>query len=419
MKNAHFFDFETIVEVNSQCWIVDKTMPSIPILKISQSDFNLIKSGIYKSQGNSLNFNGRNYWFSKEIMELIKIKAKNYKADISNLSFSMQEFLNKDLIENLEYDIKLDNILHLKNTDDDIYIICSRNTKKNYELIISKIEEKLQDNGLKIKKYYYISETFYNRDHDDISHKKVRLLLQYLVGLKTDGDKFTEQELDKYDNVYYYDDEEHVINFAINCNKLLMNLLSHTESIIKEIIKKDLKDEEKTLIVNYVTNNRMNRFVTTEVKIETSNLIKTFENFKYSKYVKLYEQVEDEYIKKYKLFEMDINYPVSKFDVKDIQSEVTFAFADISDLGYMAQIRPDGKKDEVGTGAYITILKRTGFGSYSEVKETLLFAIPYLEEKYKMKFKFLEFNSNNGNSIFNNPEYIEDREFFILFLRFE
>lgn len=280
MKSAHFFDFETIVEVNSQCWVVDKTMPSIPILKISQSDFNLIKSGIYKSQGNSLNFNGRNYWVSKEIMELIKIKAKNYKADISNLSFSMQEFLNKDLIENLEYDIKLDNILHLKNTDDDIYIICSRNTKKNYELIISKIEEKLQDSGLKIKKYYYISETFYNRDHDDISHKKVRLLLQYLVGLKTDDDKFTEQELDKYDNVYYYDDEEHVINFAINCNKLLMNLLSHTESTIKDTIKKDLKVEEKKLIVNYVTNNRMNRFVTTEVKLNTSNLIKKFENFR-------------------------------------------------------------------------------------------------------------------------------------------
>jgi hypothetical protein len=267
------------VEINSQVWVVDKTMPSIPILKISQSDFNLIKGGIYKSQGNSLNFSGRNYWIPKEIMELIKIKAKNYKADISNLAFSMQEFLNKDLIENLEFNLKLDNVLHLKNTDDDIYIICSRNNKNSYESMISKIEEALEYNGLKIKKYYFISETFYNRDNDDISHKKVRLLLQHLVGLKTDENKFTDQELDKYDNLYYYDDEEHVINFAINCNKLLMVLLSNTDPRLKEVIKKDLKSEEKVLHVNYVTNNRMNKFVTNSVKLVTNNLIKTFENF--------------------------------------------------------------------------------------------------------------------------------------------
>ena len=40
-------------------------------------------------------------------------------------------------------DINLENILHLKNTDDDIYVICSKNTKRNYELMISKIEDKL------------------------------------------------------------------------------------------------------------------------------------------------------------------------------------------------------------------------------------------------------------------------------------
>ena len=73
----------------------------------------------------------------------IKIKAKNHRADISNLAFSLQEFMNKELIENLDYDINLENILHLKNTDDDIYVICSKNTKRNYELMISKIEDKL------------------------------------------------------------------------------------------------------------------------------------------------------------------------------------------------------------------------------------------------------------------------------------
>jgi hypothetical protein len=278
---AHFFDIDVILSTNSQVWIVDKTIPNIPIMKVSKSDFNLVKRGIYKSQGNSINFGGHTYWLTTEMMETLKIKAKNHKADISNLAFSMQEFMNKELIENLEYTINIENVLHLKNTDDDIYVICSKNNRKNYELMISKIEDKLKENGLIIKKFYYISETFYNRNSDDISHKKVRLLLQHLIGLKTEGDKFTDEKLEKYNEVFYYDDEETSTQLACDSNKLLMVLLSNTESSLKDIIKDDLKSTKRNLFVNYITGNKVNRFVTTKVLIQFSNLIKTFERFKW------------------------------------------------------------------------------------------------------------------------------------------
>jgi hypothetical protein len=147
--------------------------------------------------------------------------------------------------------------------------------------MISKIEEKLKENGLKIKKYYFISETFYNRNSDDISYKKARLLLQHIIGLKTEGDKFTEEELQKYTELYFYDDEENAIKLAIDSNKLLTVLLSNTDSNLKDRIKSELKQEERLLFVNLVTGNRVNRFVTTKVKIEFSNLIKAFESFKY------------------------------------------------------------------------------------------------------------------------------------------
>lgn len=280
-KIARFFDIDVILNTNSMVWIVDKLAPNIPILKISQSEFNLIKKGIYKGQENSMKFGGSDYWISSDFMDKIKIKSKNHQANFSNLIFSMQEFMNKGLIENLEYTLNLDNILHLKNTDDDIYFICSRNNKKNYELMISKIEDKLKENGLKIKKYYFISETFYNRNSDDISYKKVRLLLQHLVGLKTEGDKFTDEELEKYTELYFYDDEEYAIKLAIDSNKILTFLLSNTDPNIKDRIKIELKEEERLLFVNYVTSNRVNRFITTKVKIEFSNLIKAFESFKW------------------------------------------------------------------------------------------------------------------------------------------
>lgn len=278
---AHFFDIDSILEVNAKVWIVDKTIPNIPIMKISQSDFNLIKNGIYRSQGNSINFGGHTYWLPTDLFEKLKIKSKNHRTDISNLSFSMQEFMNKELIENLDYNIKLDNISHLKNTDDDIYVICSKNNKRNYELMISKIEDKLKDSGLFIKKYYYISETFYNRNEDDISHKKVRLLLQHLIGYKTEGDKFIDEKIEKYNEVLFYDDELASVKLAIDCNKLLMYLISNTESSIKELIKQEIKQTEPLLIVNQITGNKVKKFVSTDVKVQFSNLIKVFESFKW------------------------------------------------------------------------------------------------------------------------------------------
>lgn len=279
---AHFFDLDVLLVTDAKIWIIDKTNPSIPIMKISQSDFNLIKSGIYRSQNNSIRFGDHLYWLPNDIFNTLKIKLKIHKSDISDISFSMQEYLNKELIENINYDINIENILHLKNTDDDIYIICSKNTKKNYELMISKIEDKLEENGLKIKKYYYISETFYNRNDDDVSNKKIRLLLQHITGLKTDVDKFTEEEIEKYDEIFFYDDEDNAIKLAKDSNRVMNILIFNTDDIIKEKVKENLKSKP-VLSVNKVTSNRVSKFSTTKVFIQYSNLIKKFENFKFKK----------------------------------------------------------------------------------------------------------------------------------------
>ncbi len=277
---AHFYDIDTLLVSDAKVWIVDKKSPNIPIMKISQSEFNLIKNGIYRNQNNSLNFSGVTYWLPEDLVNTLKVKAKNHRSDFSSLGFSMQEFMNKELIDNIDYNINFENIMHLKNTDDDIYFICSKNTKKNYELMISKIEDKLKDNGLNIKSYYFISETFYNRNDDSISHKKVRLILQHLVGYKTDVDKFIDEKISEYEEVFFYDDSDSAIKLASDINKFLMLLLSNTDSSIKDIIKKEIKDKEHILYVNKVTFNKVNKFVTTKVLLETGNLIKTFENFK-------------------------------------------------------------------------------------------------------------------------------------------
>jgi len=278
-NKAFFFDINSLITTNSKVWIVDRDKPNKPILRIPKSDFNLIKKGVYKKDNIKFEIQDVSYWISKDLFDQIKIKSKNKNLNISKLAFSMQEFMNKDIIENNDFTIHLENIRHLKNTSGDIYIICSKNTKNNYELIISKLEEKLKEIGLVVKSYYYISETFYNRDEDDINNKKIRLLIQHLIGMKTEGDKFTHTEITKYDVINFYDDEARVIELAKNANNVLQFLIENSEDLVKDRVKEVLKQDVCELVINQVTFNKVNLFVSSKVVLQYQNVIKKFESF--------------------------------------------------------------------------------------------------------------------------------------------
>lgn len=281
--NAHFFDLNSLITMNSKVWIVNTRTPNKPLIRISKSEFNLLRKGVYKKDNINFNIDGQTYWLSEELFNKIKIKSKNNNVNISELSFSMQEFMNKDIIENGDFTIHLENIRHLKNSQDDIYVICSKNSKRSYESLIEKLEEKLLDFGLKIKNFYFISETFYNRDRDDIVHKKVRLVLQHIIGLKTADTKFTEEEITKYDQVSLYDDDTNTIKLAKGINDVLQFLVKNSDDEVKEKVKEILKMEECELIINQVTFNKVNTFITTKVELNLYKIVRSFESFIYKK----------------------------------------------------------------------------------------------------------------------------------------
>ncbi len=279
--NAHFFDLSVLIRIEAKVWIVSKTKPSIPLVKISESEFNLIKKGIYVKYGQKFRFGNKEYWISEELANQIKIKCVKSNVETTELVFSMQEFMNSSIIEKLDYEIFQEHLSELKNNDDDIYIICAKNTKNNYEPLIKKLEEKLSDLGLKVKNYYFISETFFNRNQDEICHKKIRLILQHFIGLKTDVDKFTEEEITNYDTIYYYDDSNDAIEMSKSINETLMFLQKNSEKTISEKINDLLKSKNIQLVINKVTFNRVNKFITTTAKLTHQNIIKTFESFRY------------------------------------------------------------------------------------------------------------------------------------------
>lgn len=279
--NAHIFNLDTVIKIKQMVWLIDKTKPSIPILKIDPSDLNMYESGIFRSQGNSMHFNGKEYWLPNDFIEQLKVKVKNIESKMSNLGLSIQEYVNKELIENLEYDILDNNFHHLKNSHDDIYIICPRRDRVKYEKFLNKLKEKLAEDGLKIKAYYHINERFYNQSNDDIAFNKIKIIIQHLVGLKTKDSEFIDEEITKHHEVFFYDDSAKSISLGKNINSVIDNMYGKTED---EGIKLKIQDSIKTKPIAHivqVTTNKLLHQIDHKIELKLDKrFIKTYESFK-------------------------------------------------------------------------------------------------------------------------------------------
>jgi len=272
---SHFIDINVIFSCESKAWIVDKDNPNIPITKIDPHEFNLFKSGIFMSQGNKLSFNGHDFWLPTSFMNLLKIKAKNYKSDVSNLGISLQEFMNKDVVDNIKFHLDMSIFNQIINTNDDVYIICSKNTKRNFDKPIKKLESDLKNVGIGIKGFFYVSETFYNVDEDDISYKKVKIILEHLIGLKIE-DSILNEEIVKYDQIIYWDDNKSSISLANEINDVLESLLLKSEESIRSKVSRIIKDEKNSLIIREFFHNKSNKYRENIVDLIYSNTIRGF-----------------------------------------------------------------------------------------------------------------------------------------------
>jgi hypothetical protein len=275
---GHIFDIDTLVTVNSQPWIVDKNNPNQPLLKISKTDYNLFKNGVFKKQGNKIEYNGRVYWLPNEVFEKLKVIAKNKKIGMTDFAISLKEFLNEDIIDELDFTINWESIKHLKNKNEDIYILCSNNTEKYYSKILQKLMEKLKWEGIDIKKFYYINETFYNVNSDEIVFKKALINLQHLVGYEIQKEKFVDKEVTKYSKLNYYDNDFDTLKLTNEMNSYLRFILSKSDLGLKQVIKEGIDYDRPEFIVNKITGNNYNNIITKSIKIDNSYLMK-FENF--------------------------------------------------------------------------------------------------------------------------------------------
>lgn len=280
MKEAHIFDLDVLISTDSSVWLVSVDNPGIPIIKISLSEFNLIKKGIYRNHNTPLNINGVDFWLPENLYNTIKIKVKRNNADISNLAFSMQEYLNPNVIQHLDFNINKQNFEHLKNKPHDIYVFASKNSEVNYKPIIKKLDEELEKMGLSVKKYFFLTKTFNNRDLDKISNSKIKLCLQYLIGYKTEENIITSEKIERYNRLYLYDDDLKTLEFGKNINNILSFLKSNTDESITNDIRNIIRNEVPVFVLSQITNNRIKPVIYTEILLEWNHIVKTFESFR-------------------------------------------------------------------------------------------------------------------------------------------
>lgn len=274
---AHFFDIDTFIKLEQKVWIIDKSKPNKPVLKLSKSDYNVLKNKLFLNQDLKLRISGEYYYFNQQMFDSIKLGCKNIKADISNLSFSFEEFKN---IESLNYNLDLTTIKHLFRTNDIVYIVCSKMKNNFYEKIIEDLDNKLRSNGIKPRDYYFLIEDSTKvLDTDIVIYKKMKLFLQHLVGYKTDKNKFIDEKLTDVDDVYYYADNKTDISRMESFNKLFRKLLSNTDEYLKDIILSTISERKKTLTTNFVTSNKMNLFNTKSYDLSYNNRLRRFKDF--------------------------------------------------------------------------------------------------------------------------------------------
>jgi hypothetical protein len=265
--------------MGGMAWIVDKSSPNVPIIKVTRHDFNLYKSGIYRSRGNKVEFNGVTFWLPDDVYSRLKVKLKSSPARLGNLAISMQEFMNRELVENLPYSLNHAMVDSLKNNVDDIYLVCPRQTERAYASHIERLEADLAKLGITLKGKYYLSETFHNHTDDSMVYRRARLLIQHLVGRRTDKGAFTEGEVALYKKIIVYDTSRSILLLSKEMNPVLRDLLSKTPEGVTRVVKENVDDHKPKLEIKWLTGNEANSVVTEKVDLDYSALIRHFESF--------------------------------------------------------------------------------------------------------------------------------------------
>ena len=278
-NKAYIVDLESIVDIDRNVWLIDINNPSEYIVKVSEVEFNLIKSGIYKNQDNLVNFNDSDYYLPNYLNDKLKYVLKKRKdLTYNDMTFSFREYLNEEHIGNIK--VREDIIKMFKNEDVDIYCIVSTLTKENGSKILKKVDEKLENIAQTIKKYYIINKTFNNSHEDDTITKKSYTILKNIIGLNIRDDKFIPEINERYKNVEYFTNDLYSLNGIKTDIQLIFEQLYFNTKDKDVQTRIDGLNYPLNIRLNLITNNKANLLKKYVLNLNKVRKVMLFESFK-------------------------------------------------------------------------------------------------------------------------------------------
>lgn len=240
---------------NDDIWIIDKDKPYKPLLILDPLEFSLINSGKFVKDELKLDYNGSVYFISKALFDKIKLKSGSENIERFGISFIPK--VRKEILDKREVDILIHNIEHLRfNKFIDIGVLTARSNQRNHAELINKLRLELKKYGIQIDKIFFVGDTL----NDNVSRKKVSVLLEHLVGLKIKEGKFVSLKQDWYKKVSFYDDDINNIRAAEQIQRQLEDILNKTDDEVFRIILDRIQSFELTLDTYLVGDNEVNRF---------------------------------------------------------------------------------------------------------------------------------------------------------------
>ena len=285
-KTIHFFDLDrTLWSIDTRPWVIDKNNPSKPIIRLSKEEALYILSGIYKNEEQMIEYNGKSYWISEEMLEKIQ---KKRKIELEDLGISFIESTNPEYYDKVKFFVE--NVRHVTQEDNvDIGILSSRYSVDNDNELLKVLVDKLAELGLEINKFYYTNDSFSHSNTNKMNVDKMKILLEHMTGFHIENDHFVPIKQNFYENIHFYDDEPQNINVANDIQDFLEEYLKNSEDEVFERISKRIGEQKPTLYTHLITNNQLKRFKTTEIKLaqpikfpiklEEKKIIKGFNDF--------------------------------------------------------------------------------------------------------------------------------------------
>jgi len=265
-STVHFFDLDyTLWNTNAKWWIVNKNDPEHAIFKIPQHEGYLISNGFYAKFGHQIYYNGYIGWISDQMF----LEIKKLDLELSDIGMSLREYKDQALIESQITNMVfyVDNIKHLKGRNDTINLLTARQNKKAHENMLKTLRDKLTEHDIHVNYEYFVNDPLEIKCVGNTPEKKLMVLLQHIVGYKLEGREFKPILIDKYDNTYFYDDEEINIEECKKINQYLKEYVQNSIEFMREKVETSIRLRKPKLYLNQVTTNELNPFIETIVEI--------------------------------------------------------------------------------------------------------------------------------------------------------